>query len=84
MENIADDVDKLCQFEQWLQDPHGCNDMMLGYPTFGIDWSKDKPEPEEDTVNGGPLHEKGALQFGPNVPESQKAELKTTLTNGMI
>jgi len=65
----------LRQFEQWLQDPYGCNDMMLKYSSFGIDWSKDHPVPEKDTVNGGPFHEKGALEFGPGVPQSQKDEL---------
>ena len=79
IEDIADDIDKLRQFEQWLQDPNGCNDMMLGYPTFGVNWTKDKPTPEHDNAVE-PFHEKGALSFGPNIPEDQKAELTNYFT----
>jgi len=79
VEDIADDIDKLHQFEQWLQDPYGCNDMMLGYPTFGVNWTKDKPTPEHDNAVG-PFYEKGALSFGPNIPEDQKAELTNYFT----
>jgi len=70
---IADDIAKLQQFEQWLQDPYGCNDLMLVFSTFGVDWNKDKPVPEKVTEND-PTNEKGALVFGPGItPEQQEA-----------
>jgi len=58
IENIASDIDKLRKFEQWLQTPYGCNDMMLGYPTFGVDWNKDKPLPEKLAADGVPINDK--------------------------
>jgi len=72
---IADDIAKLRKFEEWLQDPYGCNDMMLNFSTFIVDWDKDKPVPEQPTANGIPFNEKGTLVFGSGINANQRKEL---------
>lgn len=78
MNDIANDIAKIKQFNNFLNDPYGCMDFGYVYKTFKVDWNKEKPTPDAED-GSGQIPMNPTEKMGSTLSEYQKSDLRNSM-----
>ena len=78
LNELSNDIAKIKQFNNFLNDPYGCMDFGYVYKTFKVDWNKEKPTPDAED-GSGMIPMNPTEKAGSTLSESQKSDLRSSM-----